>query len=270
MRPESAAAPAPAQAPETKQPPPVEQPPSVDQPKPVEEQHTAQQALPVQEQPHTDVRQPLAGPQPVAEQQPMAEQHPLAEPPAAPGPQHTVAPAGSGANPTPGLLVASVGALLTFLAAFLVWATVEVFSSVGGPAIGGGSRSVSGLEGDRLGKATLVVAIAALLLIGLLLAPASRRWGWAVLLVCGVLIAGLALLDLVSISDASDLRQRLAQVPGCGGSVQCSGDRRAGIGVWLTIAGGAVIVLGAAMHGGLFAPLTRRLHRTRTTSTPAA
>ena len=165
------------------------------------------------------------------------------------------------AGATPGLLTAAVGTLVTFLAAFLTWASVEVTSRAGGPLIGGGTRSVSGLEGDRLGKGTLVLAIAAALLIVLLAAPASRSWGWIALLVAGALIVLLALLDLVSISDASDLRSRLADIPGCGGPVSCTGDRSAGIGVYLTILGGLVIMVGALLHAGLFARLATRFRR---------
>jgi hypothetical protein len=156
-----------------------------------------------------------------------------------------------------------VGALLTFLAAFLTWATVEVTSRAGGPIVGGGTRSVSGLEGDRLGKATLVIGLAALVLCALLLAPATRSWGWIALLVCGALIVLLAVLDLASISDDTDLKQRLAEVPGCGGTVRCEGERTAGVGVWLTIVGGLLIMLGAALHARLLDPLLRRLSRLR-------
>jgi hypothetical protein len=168
---------------------------------------------------------------------------------------------------TPGLLTAAVGALLTFLAAFLTWATVEVTSRAGGPIVGGGTRSVSGLEGDRLGKATLVLAIAAVLLIVLLLAPASRRWGWWVLLACGLLVIAFAVIDLVSISDSSDLRRRLASIPGCNGPIQCTGDRTAGVGVWLTIAGGVLICVGALLHAGTLDRMVRRRPRGGTPAT---
>jgi hypothetical protein len=177
---------------------------------------------------------------------------------------------------TPGLLTAAVGALVTFLAAFLTWATVEVTSRAGGPLVGGGTRSVIGLQGDRLGKATLVLAVASLVLVALLAAPASRRWGWIPLACAGGLIAVLAVLDLVSISDASDLRERLAQVPGCVQVVQCSGDRSAGVGVYLTILGGLAVLVGALLHAklGQRAPVRGRAgraaasHRTAPSTTP--
>jgi hypothetical protein len=168
---------------------------------------------------------------------------------------------------TPGLLTSAIGALLTFLAAFLTWATVELTSRAGGPLVGGGTRSVIGLQGDRLGKATLVLAIAALLLVALLAAPASRPWGWIPLATAGALIVVLAVVDLISISDASDLRHRLAAVPGCQQVVQCSGDRSAGIGVYLTILGGLAVLAGALLHAGL---LDRALRRGRRTPTSAA
>lgn len=159
---------------------------------------------------------------------------------------------------TPGVLTAAVGALLTFLAAFLTWATVEVTSRAGG-LLGGGTRSTSGLQGDRLGKATLVLALAAVALCVLLLQPSSRAWGWIALTAVGGLIVVLALVDLAAISDASDLRQRLGRVAGCSAAVQCSGSRTAGIGVYLTVVGGLVIVVGALLHHGVLAGLQTRL-----------
>jgi hypothetical protein len=160
---------------------------------------------------------------------------------------------------SPGALTAAIGGLLTFLAAFLTWASVEVTSRAGGPSlVGGGTRTVSGLEGDRLGKATLVLAIAALLLTALLMAPSTRSWTWIALAVAGGLIIALALIDLAAISDASDLRERLASIPGCSQVVQCTGDRSAGIGVYLTILGGLAVLVGALLHHGVFERLLRR------------
>jgi hypothetical protein len=161
-------------------------------------------------------------------------------------------------NVTPGVLTAAVGALLTFLAAFLTWATVEVTSRVG-TLLGGGTRSTSGLEGDRLGKATLVLALAAVALCVLLLQPSSRSWGWIALAAVGGLIVVLALIDLAAISDVSDLRERLGQVQGCSAAVQCTGSRTPGIGVYLTIVGGLVVLIGALLHHGVFATLQTRI-----------
>jgi hypothetical protein len=191
----------------------------------------------------------------------MASEQPAAEPFGRPTPALPARPSGRPPGVTPGLLTVAVGGLLTFLAAFLTWASVEVTSRAGGPLVGGGTRSVSGLEGDRLGKATLVIAIAALVLAALLLLPTSRVWGWIVLLVAGGLIVVLALLDLIAISDATDLRQRLADVPGCSQGVQCTGERSAGIGVYLTVLGGLVIMVGALLHAGLIGRLSQRFGR---------
>jgi hypothetical protein len=225
-----------------------------------------------EEAPPADIPAPSTPPPSLVKQPANPFGSPTSKPDAA---QRPSAASGFGAPPaptraTPGLLVAAVGALITFLAAFLTWASVEVSSRVGGPIVGGGTRSVSGLEGDRLGKATLVVAIAALLLIGLLLAPASRRWGWIALAVAGGLILVLALLDLVSIADASDLRSRLAQVPGCSAAVQCTGDRSAGIGIYLTLLGGLLVGVGAFLHAGMFTKLVSRLPRRSATPPKAA
>jgi hypothetical protein len=96
-------------------------------------------------------------------------------------------------------------------------------------------------------------------LVVLLAAPASRRWGWIPLATAGALIVLLAVLDLVSISDASDLRERLARVPGCAQVVQCTGDRSAGIGVYLTILGGLLVLIGALLHAGAFERARRRV-----------
>jgi hypothetical protein len=162
---------------------------------------------------------------------------------------------------TTGLLVAAVGALVTVLAAFLTWASVEVTSRVGSVE-GGGTRSLLGVQGGRLGKETLVLALAALALVLVMRAPSSRSWGWIALLVAGVLVVALASLDLAFISDASDLRRRLAAVPGCSQAVQCTGDRSAGVGVYLTILGGLAIAVGALLHHGIF----DRLRKGRTPS----
>jgi hypothetical protein len=164
---------------------------------------------------------------------------------------------------TPGLITVAVGGLIVFLAAFLTWASVEVTSRIGGPLVGGGTRSVSGLEGDRLGKATLILAIAVLLLVVLLTTPAARSAGWIALAVAGGLIVLLALLDLIAISDASDLRERLADVPGCSQGIQCTGERTVGIGVYLTILGGLVVVVGALLHAGVLGRLQERLRAKR-------
>lgn len=164
---------------------------------------------------------------------------------------------------TTGLLVAAVGALVTALAAFLTWAAVEVTSRVGSIE-GGGTRSTLGVQGERLGKATLILALAALALIVVLRAPSSRAWGWIALLVIGVLVIGLATLDLVAISDASQLRQRLAAIPGCSQAVQCTGERSVGVGVYLTLLGGLAVAVGALLHHGVF----DRLRRRRTSSVP--
>jgi hypothetical protein len=200
-----------------------------------------------------------------ANEQP-APEHPAPERPAPEQPAASRLPP----TATPGLLTAAVGGLLTFLAAFLTWATVEVTSRAGGPLVGGGTRSVSGLEGDRLGKATLVIAIAALVLVALLMSPASRSWGWAALFVAGALILVLGLLDLIAIVDASDLRQRLADVPGCTTRVQCTGDRSAGVGVYLTLLGGVVIMVGALLHAGVLTRIPERLRHRRSTTPKAA
>lgn len=168
---------------------------------------------------------------------------------------------------TTGLLTVAVGGLLTFLAAFLTWATVELTSRAGGPLVGGGTRSVSGLEGDRLGKATIVIAVAVLLLVVLLVTPAARRAGWIALAIAGALIIGFALIDLLQISDSSDLRERLAQVPGCSQGIQCTGERSAGIGVYLTLLGGLIVLIGALLHAGVLARLQERM-RTKRSSQP--
>jgi hypothetical protein len=76
--------------------------------------------------------------------------------------------------------------------------------------------------------------------------------------VAGILIIALAAIDLAAISDASDLRQKLAAVPGCSQAVQCTGNRTVGVGVYLTMLGGLAVAVGALLHHKVFDRLLKR------------
>ncbi len=164
---------------------------------------------------------------------------------------------------TPGMLVAAIGALVTFLAAFLTWATADFTSRVANLPPGGVIDSASGLTGNRLGKATLVLAIAVLILLALMRLPATSAKAWIVVAAGGGLIVLIAVLDLFAIINDSDLPDRLASVQGCGAVVQCTAERSAGVGVYLTIVGGLVVVVGALLHGGVFDRLQARIRADR-------
>jgi hypothetical protein len=136
-------------------------------------------------------------------------------------------------------------------------------SRVGNLPPGGVVDSASGLTGNRLGKATLVLAIALLILLALMRLPATNARAWVVLAAGGGLIALVALLDLFAIVNDSDLPERLSAVQGCGAVVQCTAERSAGIGVYLTILGGLIVVLGALMHAGVLGRLQERVRAGR-------
>jgi hypothetical protein len=241
---EQATAPRPGPTPETTTSPTTEQATAE---QPTTEQAEPEQAEPEQAELPKRAESPFGTPT-VSRDEPTAEPAPAASFPS---------------RVTPGLITAAVGALITFFAAFLTWATVDVTSRVGGLPPGGGIPAATGLEGNRLGKATIVLAIAVLLLIALMQLPATRPKAWIVLAVAGGLIMALALLDLVAISSSSDLPDRLAAVPACSQGIQCTAERSAGIGVYLTILGGLVVLIGALLHAGVFTKLEARLRQRR-------
>lgn len=146
----------------------------------------------------------------------------------------------------PGQLLALAGAVLTFLAAFLTWATSDARSTVGS-IVGGGTIRRSGLQGGHLGTATLVLSLLAMALVALLARPALRRWGWIALAAAGALTALLAVLDAIASSDKGDLNRQVQAI--CAPRrVVCTTHVSTGPGVWLTLLGGLAILTGAILH----------------------
>ncbi len=146
----------------------------------------------------------------------------------------------------PGQLLALAGAVLTFLAAFLTWATSDARSTVGSIA-GGGTIRRSGLQGGHLGTATLVLSLLAMALVALLARPALRRWGWIAVATAGALTALLAVLDAIASSDKGDLNRQVQAI--CAPRrVVCTTHVSTGPGVWLTLLGALAILTGAILH----------------------
>jgi hypothetical protein len=143
---------------------------------------------------------------------------------------------------TPGLLAAVIGAVLVFISAFLTWSTVDARSEAGGKIAGAVTDSI-GLSGGRLGTATLVLAIAALAMVGVMLLPSTKPWAWQALLGFGLLSAFFALIDLISIP-----RTLRPENFTCPDGVTCTFHRTLGPGVWFTLVASLVIVAGAYVH----------------------
>ena len=143
---------------------------------------------------------------------------------------------------TPGLLAAVIGAVLVFISAFLTWSTVDARSEAGGKIAGAVTDSI-GISGGRLGTATLVLAIAAIAMAGVMLLPSTKPWAWQVLLGFGLLSAFFALIDLISIPRT--LRPANFKCPA---DVICTFHRTIGPGVWFTLVASLLIVAGAYAH----------------------
>ena len=141
-----------------------------------------------------------------------------------------------------GLLASVIGAVLVFISAFLNWSSTTSKSSAG-KLVSGATTDTLGIDGSRLGGATLVLSIAALALIAVMLLPATKTYAWKALIGTGALIALLALLELF-------------QIPGtlhptkfsCPTGVTCSFRRSIGPGVWFTLIAGLLVCAGAYVH----------------------
>lgn len=143
---------------------------------------------------------------------------------------------------TLGLLAAVIGAVLVFVSAFLTWSTVDARSSVGTKVAGAVTDSI-GIAGGRLGTATLILSVASLLLVGMMLLPATKPWAWMVLLGFGLWIVLFALVDLAAIP-----RTLRPDNFTCPSGVTCSFHRSIGPGVWFTLVTGLLVAAGAYVH----------------------
>ncbi|MGI8416435.1 MAG: hypothetical protein ACR2P2_09595 [Nakamurella sp.] len=139
----------------------------------------------------------------------------------------------TGPNPVGGGLVV-LGGLVTAIAAFLAWVSL---SGQGITVTVNGIGSVSGADvqttGATDGWITFGAGVVALIVGGLALARKGGRGLQVLAILAGVVAAGVPIYDLVK--NNSDLQSAKEQ----GVDVSYS------IGIWLTIVGGVVVVLGA-------------------------
>jgi hypothetical protein len=143
---------------------------------------------------------------------------------------------------TLGLLASVIGAVLVFVSAFLTWSSTNS-KGVIGKLVSGGTTDTLGIDGSRLGGATLVLSIASLALVMVMLLPATKPYAWKLLIGAGGLIALLALVELF-------------QIPGhlypksfsCPPGAICTFTRSIGPGVWFTLVAGILVAVGAYVH----------------------
>jgi hypothetical protein len=164
---------------------------------------------------------------------------------------------------TLGLLASVIGAVLVFVSAFLTWSTTNSRSSAG-RLVSGATTDTLGIDGHRLGGATLVLSIASLALIAVMLLPATKSYAWKMLIGAGALIALLALIELFQIPATLH-----PVVKGCNvNGVTCKFSRSIGPGVWFTLIAGILVAVGAYVHH--IRPVGLRPEAGIVTSRPAA
>lgn len=155
---------------------------------------------------------------------PMPSREPIYRPPAA---EQPAAPAAS-KGMTPGKWLTALGGAGLVVGAMLPWVTIEALSI---------SRSVNGLDDGRDGWFTLAVGAVALMA---LLGRRSLR-ALVALLAGGVGVA-------VAVIDISDTQDKIGKLEESGRQYAAQG--HIGIGLWLTAAGAAVLLLGALVSFG--------------------
>jgi hypothetical protein len=178
----------------------------------------------------------------IPEPSPAPESSPAVQPPAPTPDADAITFQSMADRLTLGLLAAVIGAVLVFISAFLTWSTVDARSEAGGKIAGAVTDSI-GISGGRLGTATLVLAIAAVAMAGVMLLPSTKPWAWQVLLGFGLLSAFFALIDLISIP-----RTLRPENFTCPAGVTCTFHRTIGPGVWFTLVASLLIVAGAYVH----------------------
>jgi drug/metabolite transporter (DMT)-like permease len=142
-------------------------------------------------------------------------------------------------NPGWGLVI--LGGLLGVLGAFLTWAKVDY----GGLA----SHTYRGVSAGRDGKITVVLSVLVLGVTAAAFLGWARGWMRATLVVLGLVIAFIAIADLAaSPSVGSEERARL-RTP-----VQVTSSN--GIGEWLTLVAGILVVIGAVLVARYSRPAT--------------
>jgi hypothetical protein len=145
---------------------------------------------------------------------------------------------------TLGLLACVIGAVLVFVSAFLNWSsTTSKGTAPGARGATGATTDTLGIDGSRLGTATLVLSIAAIALVGVMLLPATKPYAWKILIGTGVLIALLAIVELFQIPGTLHPKNFT-----CPTGLTCSFHRSIGPGVWFTLAAGLLVAAGSYVH----------------------
>jgi hypothetical protein len=129
---------------------------------------------------------------------------------------------------TPALAAAGIGALLTVLAPFLPWATVSV---------GAESLTANGLEEDMNGRITIVLGAAALVVVGVLALRAIKGL-WVLLPILGL---------LVTFVGWAQTRKLQNTIDAIGAPDSAGVGASNGLGVWLTILGGVLLLATAVL-----------------------
>jgi uncharacterized membrane protein len=135
----------------------------------------------------------------------------------------------------PALGVAALGALLTVVATFLNWATLTLQGET--------PVTANGLDEDMNGRITVVLGLVALVVVGVLALRAVKGL-WVVLPVLGLLITFIGWAQTRKLQNTLD-----AIGVGATDAVKATN----GIGVWLTIVGGILLLATAVL-----VPATRR------------
>lgn len=139
--------------------------------------------------------------------------------------------------PLAALAVAAAGALITVLATLLTWAT----ASVSGPGMND-VMTMKGLDDEINGRITVVLGILALIVVALLaLRPVKGLW--TVLPILGALVVLISWANTVKVKNTVD---EIAEITsGVGGVMKAEVVN--GAGVWLSIAGGALLLSTAVL-----------------------
>lgn len=139
----------------------------------------------------------------------------------------------------PALATAAVGALLTVLAPFLPWASITLPGEKG-------ATSYNGLADEFNGRFTIYVGIVAVVVVAVL-AVKRIKGLWVLLPILGLVVTFVGWAQTQKLQNTVD--EITAISADAGAAVHVSN----GIGVWLTILGGVLLLATAVLF-----PMTRR------------
>ena len=151
------------------------------------------------------------------------------------------APARSRRLPVPALAVAGAGALLTVVAVFLTWVTASV-------TVAGETQTLTlvGTDEGVNGTFTLVIGIIALAVVGLL-AWRPVRGLWLLLPLAGALVVLLVWASTVKVQRTIEEISALTSGAGADVSSLVSSSVENGLGLWVTLAGGILLLATAVL-----------------------